>query len=194
MNFYTSLITAAIVACASAPLAAQTYKTDPGHTEVRFGWSHVGVSKQHAEFTSLEGTLDLDADSVENSTLNVTIDASSFSSGFGPLDDHLKSADFLDVDVYPNITFVSTGITRTGDDTADITGDLTIHGVSKPAVLKTTLTHQGKHPLGANFDYYKGEWIAFTASTVIDHMEFGVGPFSTGPIFIEIHTEMKATN
>ena len=89
------------------------------------------------------------------------------------------------------MTFVSTSVTRTGDMTADVTGDLTIHGVTKPVTLKTTLTHRGEHPLGTVIDYYKGNWVAFSATTEIDHQAFGVGGFSTGPISITIVTEMK---
>lgn len=189
---FKSLIAAAVLTAAVAPVQAQTYKTDQGHTEVRFNWSHAGVSTQHGEFTKVEGVLDLNADDVEASTLNVTIDAASLASGFGPLDDHLKSADFLEVETYPEITFASTGIKRTGDTTADVTGDLTIHGVTQPVVLKATLTHQGEHPLGSAIEYYQGDWVAFSATGEIDHTAFGVGPFSTGPITIFIDTEMKA--
>ena len=181
------------VAMTSLPaFAAETYYTDQGHTEVRMAWSHAGVSVQTAEFISVNGTLELDPDNVANSTLDVTIDASSISSGFGPLDDHLKSADFLEVETYPEITFKSTEIKQTGDDTADVTGDLTIHGVTKPVTLKTTLTHRGDHPLGQFLDYYKGKWVAFSAETEIDHAAFDVGKsFPTGPISISIVTEMK---
>ncbi|WP_171169127.1 YceI family protein [Ruegeria sp. HKCCA0370] len=189
---FNSMIAAAALTVAVAPVYAQTYKTDQGHTEVRFSWSHAGVSTQHGEFTKVEGVLDLNADDVEASTLNVTIDTNSLSSGFGPLDDHLKSADFLEVETYPEITFASTGIERTGDTTADVTGDLTIHGVTKPVTLNATLTHQGPHPLGGAIEYYQGDWVAFSAEAEIDHTEFGVGPFSTGPITILIDTEMKA--
>ena len=181
-----------VAATLASPLAAQVYKTDQGHTEVRFGWSHAGVSMQHGEFTKVDGTLDLNVDDVAASTLNVVIDAASVSSGFGPLDDHLKTADFLEVETYPEITFVSTAIEQTGDKTANITGDLTIHGTTKPVTLEATLTHMGEHPLGSVIDYYKGDWVAFSASTVIAHMEFGVGQFSTGPISINIDTELKA--
>ncbi|WP_170764954.1 YceI family protein [Ruegeria lacuscaerulensis] len=189
---FKSTIAAVALTIAVTPAFAQTYKTDQGHTEVRFNWSHAGVSTQHGEFTKVEGVLNLNAEDVEASTLNVTIDASSLASGFGPLDDDLKSANFLEVETYPEITFVSTGIKRTGDTTADVTGDLTIHGVTKPVTLKTTITHQGEHPMGSILDYYQGDWVAFSATTEIDHMEFGVGPFSTGPITIMIDTEMKA--
>jgi len=176
---------------ASPSFAAETYLTDQGHTEVFFSWSHAGVSIQTGEFTTANGKLVLDPESVENSTVSVTIDANSVSSGFGPLDDHLKSKDFLEVETYPEITFTSTAVKRTGDDTADITGDLTIHGVTKSVVLNTTLTHRGEHPLGAFIDYYKGNWVAFSATTEIDHQAFNVGSFSTGPISIKIVTEMK---
>ncbi len=171
--------------------ASETYVTDQGHTEVFFSWSHAGVSVQTGEFTTANGTLVLDADNVEQSSVSVTIDAASVSSGFGPLDDHLKSKDFLEVETYPEITFTSTSVKKTGDDTADVTGDLTIHGVTKPVVLKTKLTHRGDHPLGAFIDYYKGKWVAFSATTEIDHQAFNVGNFSTGPISINIVTEMK---
>ncbi|MEM7171096.1 MAG: YceI family protein [Pseudomonadota bacterium] len=172
--------------------AAETYYTDQGHTEVIFGWSHAGVSMQSGEFTMANGVLELDKDNPENSKLTVTIDASSVSTGFGPLDEHLKAADFLDVASYPEITFVSTAVKQTGDNTADVTGDLTIHGVTEPITLATTLTHQGEHPLGSVIDYYKGQWVAFHATGVIqDHQAFGVGGFSTGPLSITINTEMK---
>jgi len=121
----------------------------------------------------------------------VTIDAASVSTGFEALDTHLKSADFLEVETYPEITFESTSVERTGDMTANITGDLTIHGVTKPVTLETTLTHRGEHPVAAALEYYKGQWVAFSATTEIDHQAFGVGGFSTGPISISIVTEMK---
>lgn len=185
----TALAAACLVAL---PVAAASYKTDQGHTEVRFSWSHAGVSVQTAEFTSAEGMLELDPDDPAAASLNVTVQTDSLASGFGPLDDHLKSADFLDVATYPEITFVSTGIEMTGDKTANVTGDLTIHGVTQSVTLNTELTHIGPHPLGGVIDYYQGEWAAFAATAEIDHMAFGVGSFSTGPITIHISTELKA--
>ena len=183
---------AAAAALAAPAATAATYKTDQGHTEVQFSWSHVGVSVQSAEFTEVDGTLDIDPANPEAASLNVTINTASLASGFGPLNDHLSSADFLEVETYPEITFVSTGVEKTGDKTAKVTGDLTIHGNTKSVVLDTTLTHLGDHPLGGSFEYYQGDWAAFEATTTIDHTEFGVGPFSTGPISIRIVTEMKA--
>lgn len=172
-------------------MADTTYVTDQGHTEVMFGWSHAGVSQQNGEFTKAVGTLNL-ADSIEASSISVEIDAASVSSGVEALDKHLKSADFLEVEKYPTMTFQSTEVKSTGDNTMDVTGDLTIHGVTQSVKLEAELTHQGEHPLGKNIDYYKGQWIAFRATTEIDHTAFGVGPFSTGPIAITINSELKA--
>ena len=172
--------------------AAETYWFDQGHTEIIFGWKHAGgVSTQHGEFTKASGKLSLDPENVENSSIDVTIDTTSIATGFEPLDKHLKSADFLEVETYPEIKFKSTAVKRTGKDTADVTGDLTIHGVTQPVTLKTTLTHRGPHPVAEFIDYYKGQWVGFAATTEIDHQAFKVGNFSTGNIFIEINTEMK---
>ena len=189
-TFLPAALTA--LAMTAAPALATQYKTDQGHTEVRFSWSHAGVSIQTAEFTVAEGTLDLDPEKPADAALSVSIQTDSLASGFGPLDDHLKSADFLEVATYPEITFVSTGVEVTSDTTANVTGDLTIHGTTRPVTLATTLTHIGPHLLGGVIDYYKGEWAAFAATTEIDHQAFGVGGFSTGPITIDIVTEMKA--
>ena len=172
-------------------LAAETYWTDQGHTEVRFGWSHAGVSMQHGEFTRASGKLTLDPDNPEQSSIDVTIDAASVSTGVEALDKHLRDKDFLDVETYPAITFRSTSVRKTADDAADVTGDLTIRGVTLPATLKVRLTHRGAHPVAKFVDYYKGNWVAFSATAEIDHQAFKVGSFSTGPISIWISTELK---
>ena len=187
-----SLVVLGISSLMSSGLMAETFVTDQGHTEVMFGWNHAGVSTQNGQFTSASGTLEL-GESMEDSTISVEIDAASVSTGFGPLDKHLKSADFLEVEKYPTMTFTSSSVKMTGDNSMDVMGDLTIHGVTQPVTLKTELTHaKGEHPLGKNIDYYKGEWIAFKATTEIDHQSFGVGAFSTGPISITINSELKA--
>lgn len=167
------------------------FVTDQGHTEVMFGWSHAGVTNQNAEFTKATGTLNL-ADSIEDSTISVEIDANSLSSGFEALDKHLKSADFFDVEKFPTISFKSTAVKSTGDTTMDVSGDLTIHGVTKSVTLQAEMTHKGEHPLGKAIEYYQGEWVGIRATTEIDHQAFGVGSFSTGPISVTINSELKA--
>lgn len=186
------MLASALALVAAPAWAAETYRTDQGHTEVIFGWSHAGVSLQHGEFTVSDGVLTIDPENVEAAKLEVTIDAGSVSTGVEALDKHLKSPDFLNVEAHPEITFVSTTVKRTGENTAEVTGDLTLHGVTKPATLEVELIHRGAHPVAQFIDYYKGDWLGFQATTEIDHQAFGVGSFSTGPIYIEINTEMKA--
>ncbi len=176
---------------AGSAFADATYLTDQGHTEVRFSWSHAGVTIQTGEFEEASGKATL-ADDLENSTLEVTINPASLDTGFKALDDELKTEAFFNVETYPEITFKSTSVVKTGETTMDVVGDLTMHGITKEVTLQGEITLQGEHPLGGTFDYYKGEWIAINATTEIDHQAFGIGPFSTGPITVEIVSEMKA--
>jgi len=188
----TGVIAAAMLAAMSTGVSADTtYATDQGHTEVMFGWSHAGVTNQNGEFTKVNGILNL-ADNIEDSSIEVEIDTNSLASGFEALDKHLKSPDFFDVEKFPTMTFKSTSVKSTGETTMDVTGDLTIHGVTQPVTLKTEMTHKGEHPLGKSIEYYQGEWIGIRATTEIDHQSFDVGGFSTGPISITINSELKA--
>jgi len=189
--FRTAILSLALSVPASA-FAAEKFATDQGHTEIRVSWNHAGVSIQTAEFEKSSGILTLDEANPENSNIDVEIDVTSISSGFEALDTHLKSSDFLNVEQNPTATFKSTSIKKTGEKTADITGDFTLNGVTKPITLNATLTHIGDHPVGKVLDYYKGKWIAFSAKTVIeDHQAYNIGGYSTGPLTIEIVTEMK---
>jgi len=184
----------ALLASGTIANAADVYKSDQGHTEIIFGWNHAGVSLQHGEFTTSEMILSLDPDSLANSTVTATIDINSISTGVEALDKHLKSADFFEAEKHPTATFTSKSITETGDNTADVVGDITVHGVTKEITLKAKLTHKGEHPVGKFLDYYAGNWIAFSATGTIKHLEFSIGSFPAGPtdeITIEINTEMK---
>ena len=190
--FKTAALSLALGIASPAVIAAEKFATDQGHTEVRVSWNHAGVSIQTAEFEKASGILTLDEANPENSKIDVEIDVTSISSGFEKLDTHLKSADFLNVEKNPKATFKSTSVKRTGDKTADITGDFTLNGVTKPITLNATLTHIGDHPVGKALDYYKGKWVAFAATTTIEnHQDYNVGGFSTGPLTIDIVTEMK---
>ncbi|MEO0980483.1 MAG: YceI family protein [Pseudomonadota bacterium] len=188
-----TLVTVALMSLFTVPALAETrtYKTDAGHTEVRFGWDHAGVSRQHGEFDRAEGILAIDPADPASATLEVTIDAASVSTGVGPLDDHLKNADFLVVEEHPTIRFVSTSVTPTGDTTADVAGEVTLRGVTVPVTLQVELIHQGPHPVAKFIDYYKGDWLGFHATTEIDTAPFGFA-LPVGPLSIDISTEMRA--
>ena len=150
------LVTSALLTALALPAFAETrtYKTDPGHTEVRFGWDHAGVTNQHGEFDRAEGVLSIDPADLTSASLDVTIDAASISTGFEPLDKHIKSGDFLTVEDHPTIRFVSTSVKPTSDTTADVAGEVTLRGVTIPATLQVELIHQGKHPVAQFLDYY----------------------------------------
>lgn len=148
------------------PAQADIYDLDPAHSSIGFQVRHL-VSKVPGRFTVFNGTIDFDSKKMENSVVNVTIDASSITTDTAKRDQHLKSPDFLDVAEYPTITFKSTSITKTGENLFDVTGDLTIRGVTKSTVLKAEM-------LGSTNDPMLGNRIGFQATTRINRKDFGV--------------------
>ena len=173
---------------------AFSYRSDQGHTEIMFSWNHAGVSTQNGEFTKADAVLLLDLENIEKSTIRVTIDVKSVSTGVTALDTHLKGSSFFNVERFPTAMFKSTDVRKTGDKTADVTGNLTIRDVTRPVTLKVTLTHNGSHPTGQYIESYKGSWVAFSAEVKINHLEFGVGAYPSGlsdAIHVRINTEMK---
>ena len=180
----------------SAALAdAVTYAPDPGHTEVRFIWNHAGVSDQAGRWGTIGGTVTLDPDNIGKTTISLTIDPASLSTGVAGLDKHMKSPDMFDVEKHKTITFESTSVEQTGEKTAKVTGDLTIKGVTKPLVLDVEVVHVGPHPVGQYIDYYKGEWLGVKATGTLTRSEWGVGygaPLTSDEIRLEINSELKA--
>ena len=178
----------------SGAAIADVYKFDPGHTEIRFYYNHAGLSEQSGQWKIIGGEVDFDPNNVEATTANITIDASSVDTGVTALDDHLKTADFFEVDTYPEITFTSTGVTQTSDKSVTLTGDLTVKDVTNPVTLELTLNHIGEHPLGGFFDYYQGEWIGVSGTGDILRSDFGVGmfaPITSDEVRLEISAEMR---
>jgi polyisoprenoid-binding protein YceI len=124
------------------------------------------VSKVHGRFHKWGGTLELDDADLTNSRLDITIDASSVDTREDKRDAHLRSADFLDVESHPNITFKSTRITKDGD-TYNVTGDITIHGITKPVTLEVEGGEQVKDPWG-------GTRTGFSAKARLNRKDFGL--------------------
>src|SRR6478672_8566614 len=118
---------------ASAPALTEltgTYTLDPAHTRIGFVARHAMVTKVRGAFNEFTGSAVLDGANPANSTATVTIQAASIDTRNAQRDEHLRSNDFLAMETYPEITFVSTGVERTGDTEFDLTGDLTIKGVT----------------------------------------------------------------
>ena len=133
-----TLIAAAIAASAFAAQAESvTYNVDPSHTNARFEAIHFGTSTYRGRFDKKEGSVVIDT-AAKTGKAEITIDATSLSTGFGPLDTHLKSKDFFDVAAYPTITFSGDKFTFSGDKVTSVAGTLTMHGQSHPVTLKAS--------------------------------------------------------
>ncbi len=127
-------------------LPTGTWNVDPTHSHIAFRVKHLGISTVRGSFGEFEGQFVIGEDGSASATGAVKVD--SIDTSDANRDGHLKSADFFDVENYPEITFQSTDITPTGDDTFDITGDLTLHGVTKPITLKAEVGGQETDPFG----------------------------------------------
>src|SRR5690625_3571101 len=126
-------------------ISMATWKVDASHTNVGFSVRHMMVSKVRGRFTGAEGTLNGDPADLTGATIDFTIDASSIHSNNEDRDNHLRSADFFDVEKYPNITFKSTNIVKNGDN-YNITGDMTIKDVTKQVTFEAEYLGSGKNP------------------------------------------------
>ncbi len=143
-----------------------TWKIDPSHTSVEFSARHMMITTVKGRFADFEGTVVENAASLEGATVEVTMKAASIDTRTEQRDAHLRSADFLDADKFPNITFKSSSISGT-KDTFSLTGDLTVRGTTRPVTLDVTYDGGGKDPWG-------GERVGFSASGKIDRREFGL--------------------
>ena len=123
------------------------YTLDSSHGYITFTYSHLGFSNPRVGFNRFDTTLNLDSSNPEDSTVEVTIDASSIDSRVAEFNDHLNGSDFFNTAEYPTIRFRSTKVEATGENTFDVTGDLTILGTTKPVTLATTINKAANHPM-----------------------------------------------
>ncbi len=128
--------------------ATGVYAIDPTHSRVGFVARHAMITKVRGAFNELEGSGHFNADNPAASTLDVTIQAASIDTRNADRDGHLVSADFFDVETYPTLRFVATSIAPSGEETFDVTGDLTIKGVTKPVTFAVELTGVAVDPFG----------------------------------------------
>jgi polyisoprenoid-binding protein YceI len=154
-----------------AQVPAGKYKLDGSHANVIFLVSHGGYASYVGRFNTLEGDLKLNVKDPTKSTVSVTIDAKSVDTPVEALDEHLRKADFFDVEKYPEIKFKSTKIERIDDKTGKVTGNLTLLGVTKPVTLDVTFNGGG---LFAPMNAYK---TGFSARASIKRSEFGMNKF-----------------
>jgi polyisoprenoid-binding protein YceI len=171
-------IVAAFAAIATTPIAAakaDVYVFDPAHTSITFSWNHVGLSRQSGRILEFDGTLDFDPLAPDQANVDVTLKVASLFTGFGQLDRDLRSSDFFDAARYPFITFRSTGVTKTGERTGEVAGDLTIMGQTHPVVLQVRWNFTGEHPLAELNPGYKGKFVSgFSAVASIMRSQWGI--------------------
>jgi len=147
MSKTRSAVLAASLAFAAPALAGDTYSFDKAHTNVGFQVRHI-FTNVSGKFTDFAGTIQVDRAKPESSTVEFTIQATSIDTSDQRRDQHLRSADFFDVANNPTITFKSTSVKANGKDSWLVTGDFTMHGVTKSIVLPVTLLGEGKDPMG----------------------------------------------
>ena len=164
-----SAIFTALVAFAAAAASAQVSKwqIDPAHSEADFTIKHMGISNIHGRFGNINGALDLDDKDITKSDVNATVDITSVDTGVAQRDTHLKSPDFFDASKYPTMTFVSKSLSNNHGQ-LQLTGDLTIHGVTKPV----TLALDG--PSKEQLDPYGKIRRGFSATTTIHRQDYGL--------------------
>jgi polyisoprenoid-binding protein YceI len=127
-----------IVASNSIAFGNDAYKFDPAHSKIGFS-VHQFLSTTNGKFTKFDGKIDINREHPENSSVTARIDVRSIDTGIVKRDNHLRSPEFFAVDKYPEITFKSRSVKQTGPQAGDVTGDLTMHGVTKPITLHMKL-------------------------------------------------------
>ena len=151
--------------------AAENYAYDPLHTQVLFSINHMGYTNVHARFNKFTGGFMLDEQNPEAATADITIDASIIDLPDATWNEHTRDK-FLEVSKFPTITFKSTGVKRTGDKTATMTGNLTLHGVTRPITLNVTLNSVGINPM-----MQSQKDAGFTVTGTIKRSEFGIAAY-----------------
>ncbi|CEF41524.1 YceI family protein [Acetobacter senegalensis] len=145
-----------------------TYKVEPGHTQVVFSLLHFGFTNYSGLFSGASGTLALDSVHPAASKLTISLPVSSVQTTSDRLTDELKGADWLDAAKYPTATFVSTQVAPDGKGGASITGNFTLHGITRPLTLQARYVGSGVNPMD------KAYTVGFQATGVIKRSEFGV--------------------
>lgn len=156
------------VAVRAQESGSEKYVIESPHTQIMFTVNHLGFSHSTGKFLGYEGAFSLDRMNPSNSSVAITINTDSLDMGHEEWNKHLKDADYFNVEKFPTMTFKSTTITVTGKDTADVTGNLTLLGVTRPVTLKVKHNKSGPYPFGEK--YVAG----FDATTTIRRTDFGM--------------------
>ncbi|KZL08480.1 Protein YceI [Pseudovibrio axinellae] len=162
------------------------YDVDMSHANLAFDYNHLGYSTTDGRFATWTSKLIIDEETPANSKIDVRIDASSLDTFWAARDKHLKNGDFFDVENFPEATFNSTKVEQTGENELEVTGDLTIRGVTKPTVLQVVVNQIAEHPMA------KKKAVGLDATTTIKRSDFGMTmavPYVSDEVNINISFE-----
>jgi polyisoprenoid-binding protein YceI len=151
-----------------AAVQAGTFKLDPAHSKITWSVNHFGFSTYIGQFGHTDATLTLDPKTLGATALEVTVDAASLGTLNAALDNQVKSKNFLDVAEFATATFHATKVTRTGDRTADIAGDLTVRGVTRPLTVQATFIQAGRNPVDPTYR------MGFAGTAKLKRSDFGM--------------------
>lgn len=167
------ILSAITLSCFTSVYASDVYRLDKDHCYIIWSVSHFGFSMVSGKFMC-QGTLNFDAANPANSSLDVTIDTSKVNTGIAKLDEILQGKNFFDSANYPMATFKSTRIIVTGKEAGQITGVVTIHGVSKDITLNVKLNKQGQHP------FFNASAFGFSGSATLKRSDFNMRGYLPG--------------
>lgn len=180
----TAIITSAFLLLAGAGFA-QTWNWDKAHSQLNFGVTHMTINEISGTFSTVSATITSSKDDFSDAVIELTADVNSINTGVEQRNTHLKSPDFFDAAKFGTLTFKSTSFKKTGDKNYEVTGDLTLHGVTKPVTLKAVLNGTVVNPQN------KKTVAGFKVTGTIKRMDFGIAPSfpSTG---VSDDVELKA--
>lgn len=188
MQLKAILLTGVLSLGFSVPALAADYTIDTEgmHASIMFRFKHLGYSWLTGGFKKFDGTFSYDPENPEASSVNVSIDVSSLDSNHALRDKHIRGDKFLDTDKFPSAKFVSTGVQAAEDGSMKITGDLTLHGVTKQIVIDASKVGEGKDPWG-------GYRAGFEGHIILDTSQFGVNlmPSSDVELFLNLEGVRK---
>ncbi len=165
--------------------AADTFVLDKPHTQIKFSVDRGGWTRIAGWFGKFDGSVTFDEADVSKSSVNATIQTASLDTGFAKRNAHLRSPDFFSVKEFPTMTFKSTKIEKTGAKTGKMTGDLTLHGVTKSVTLDVVFNRKSPHPRS------KKIFAGFTAKGKINRADFGM-KFILKAVSNEVQIEIQA--
>ncbi|GMA58385.1 polyisoprenoid-binding protein YceI [Alicyclobacillus sacchari] len=168
-------------------MAKSTWNVDTSHSHVGFSVKHMMFTTVRGSFKQFSATVVADPEDLTNAEIDFSIETASVNTGDENRDNHLRSGDFFDVENHPQITFHATSTTKTSGNAYDMTGDLTIRGVTKPVTFHVTYEGTGKNPWGA-------EVAGFSATTTINRKDFGLtwnAALETGGVLVSDQVKIE---